>query len=91
MTYLEAALEVLRTSGRAMTTEEITAEALDRGMLRPSGKTPRATMAAVLYCYVRDATDARIQRHAEPGPKRARRGSVTWSFKADTLAESGSR
>ena len=83
MTYLEAALNVLKMSGRAMTAKEITTEALARGMLGPSGKTPDASMAAVLYCYVRDDEDARIQRLAEPGPTRARRGSVTWSFKTD--------
>jgi hypothetical protein len=85
---LQVALEVLRSSGRAMTAEEIVAEALSRGLLTPSGKTPEASMTAVLYGHVRDAAEPQIQRHAEPGPKRARRNTVSWSLKkADASPE----
>jgi hypothetical protein len=71
-----------------MTAEEIVAEALSRGLLTPSGKTPEASMTAVLYGHVRDAAEPQIQRHAEPGPKRARRNTVSWSLKkADASPE----
>jgi len=83
VTYFEAALEVLRASGRAMALTEITNEALRRGLIDPKGKTPHATMASVLYCHVRDATEPRIERQAEQGPVRARRGSVIWRLIAE--------
>jgi len=35
MTYLEAALAVLKTSRRAMTTEEITEAAIRKGLIQP--------------------------------------------------------
>jgi hypothetical protein len=82
MTYLEAAVKVLRASGRAMTIEEILAEAVSRRLLWPNGKTPEATMSAALYRYVRDAQDPQIERQSAPGPTRAHRGSVAWSFKS---------
>lgn len=83
MTYLEAALAVLESAGRPMTGREITAEALRRGLITPMGKTPEATLSARLYVYVRDRPDGRLVRLAEPGPGRARRGSVRWALRDD--------
>jgi HB1, ASXL, restriction endonuclease HTH domain len=81
VTYLEAALTVLRTSGRAMTTREIVDEALARGLLSPKGETPISTMSAKLYGHVRDSADPLIERHARPGKTKAIPGSVTWSLR----------
>lgn len=79
--YLDAAEGVLAAAQAPLTAQQITAEALRRGLLQPAGKTPAATMAARLYVEVRDNPASRIVRLAEPGPTRARRGSVRWRLK----------
>ena len=48
MTFLEAAAAVLRAAKRPLTTREITDIALQRGLLRTSGRTPEAIMSAAL-------------------------------------------
>jgi hypothetical protein len=80
VTYLEAAVKVLENAKRPMTVQEIVDEALARGLLKPSGKTPQATMSAKLYLHLRNKREPQIRRHAEPGPTRAKRGSVAWSL-----------
>jgi SpoVK/Ycf46/Vps4 family AAA+-type ATPase len=80
MTFLQAAISVLESVGRALTAEEITTQALQRGLISTSGKTPAATMGAALYLDLRDNPNTRLVRHAEPGPNRARRGNVRWSL-----------
>jgi hypothetical protein len=40
MTFLEAAYQVLKSSGRPLTTLEITERALEQGLVDPRGKTP---------------------------------------------------
>ena len=87
MTYLEAALEVLKASGRPMTAEEITDTAISRGLLESGSKTPVRSMTSRLYRYVRDAPEPKIKRHAQPGPSRAIKGSVSWSFVTHTSLE----
>ncbi len=82
MSYLAAALAVLESTGRPMTTREITDEALRRSLITPIGKTPEATMSARLYVYVRDRPNGRLVRLAEPGTRRARRGSVRWAIRS---------
>jgi hypothetical protein len=79
-TFLAAALAVLRGSSRPLTAREITQEATRRGLLKTSGKTPDASMAAALYLHVRDSQPPQILRISEPGPNRARRGSVRWTL-----------
>jgi hypothetical protein len=86
MTYLDAALAVLKTAQRPLTAREIAAEAIRRGLLKPAGKTPEATMSAALYTRSEPATGQRLKRIFEPGPNRARRGSVRW-----TVENSGSQ
>ncbi len=49
MTYIEAALKVLKTAGEAMSADEITDIAIKENMIKPDGKTPVATMGATLY------------------------------------------
>lgn len=79
--YLDSARAVLQEVRRPMTAKEITEEAIDRGLLRPTGKTPEATMSAALYTHVRDEPDSAIVRLHEPGVSRAARGSVRWSWR----------
>ena len=77
--YLEAAVRVLEDADRPLTSREIIAAALQRGLLQPAGKTPEATLTARLYIHVRDDPSPRVVRLAEPGTQRARRGSVRWT------------
>jgi HB1, ASXL, restriction endonuclease HTH domain len=79
MTFLEAAEEVLRRSGKALTARQITEKAMARGLIRSGGKTPEATMSSALY---RAPTTGPIRREFEAGNERARRGSVRWKYVA---------
>lgn len=79
MTYYEAALQVLRSVHRPLTTREITDQAVKRGLITPVGKTPQATMAAVLYLRLRN--DSELVKLAEPGNERAKKGSVRWTLR----------
>ena len=81
MTYLEAAVAVLKASRRAMTTEEITDAAISQGLIQPRGKTPVQTMGAALYRHIHeDAAAPVLQREFQPGPMRAVPGSVRWRY-----------
>lgn len=77
MTFLQAAEQVLRTAKRPLTAREITEVALRKGLLETSGKTPEASMSAVLY---KAPADAPIRREYRKGPRRAVRDSVRWSY-----------
>ena len=81
VSYLEAAEAVLKSSKRPLTTREIVAKALARGLIAPTGKTPEASMSARLYVHVRDHPGGRIRREFEPGRGRARRDSVRWLYR----------
>lgn len=76
--YRAAAEAVLADAREPMTVEAITDEAIRRGLVQPGGKTPAATMSARLYVEVKRNQSSRFVRIAEPGPTRARRGSVRW-------------
>jgi hypothetical protein len=78
MRYLEAAVRVLSETGTALTVEEITEGALRRGLISTTGKTPIRSMSAALYLQMLREAQPQIERFAEQGPKRARRGSVRW-------------
>jgi hypothetical protein len=82
--FLAAALALLQAESRPLTDREITALALERVLLRMSGKTPRATMSACLYFAIQVRPEVGLVRPDEPGPSRARCGSVCW-----TQAEAG--
>ncbi len=81
MTYVDAAIAVLKTARKPMTTAEITAAALSKGFIKPSGKTPAATMSAALYVRARGARTP-IRREYRRGPTRAARDSVRWAYVA---------
>lgn len=63
--FKQAAVEVLRVERRLMTTGEIARVALQRGLLRATGKTPEATMASALYTDIkrREGTSVFIRPH----------------------------
>ncbi len=84
MTYIDAAIMVLKTARKPMTTADITAAAISKGFIRPRGKTPTATMSAALYSHARTLRTG-IRREYRPGPNRAVRHSVRWVYK-DILA-----
>jgi hypothetical protein len=75
VTFREAAECVLKESNRPLTVHEIVERALRRDLISTTGKTPEATMSAALYGA---PADGPIRREFEPGPARARRGSVRW-------------
>ena len=49
MTYLAAAEGILASVPEPLTVRAITDAAIGRGLLKPTGKTPIATMSASLY------------------------------------------
>ncbi|MAG36469.1 MAG: hypothetical protein CL878_09530 [Dehalococcoidia bacterium] len=80
LNFFSAAVEVLRTVGRPLTTRVITAEALSRGLIVTQGKTPQKSMEACLYTAIRDDPECPIERLFEAGRTRARNGSVRWTL-----------
>jgi hypothetical protein len=80
VTYLAAAIAVLKASRKPMTTSAIVEAALRKGMIRPRGKTPVATMSATLYVHIRQLEAAAVRREYRPGPTRAARDSVRWLY-----------
>ncbi len=49
LSFKAAAKELLKRSGEPMTAKELTALAVDEGLIKTEGQTPEATMAAQLY------------------------------------------
>lgn len=78
--YLDAAVAVLKSTGRPMSVREITERALARGLIVPQGKTPMMTMRACLYLHVRDGKPPLIKREYEQREVRAARRSVRWVY-----------
>ena len=81
MSFLRAAISILKETGREMTATEVARIALARGLVESSGKTPGATLAAQLYVHVRDHPQGPLRKIAEPGASRARRDSVRWAWR----------
>jgi hypothetical protein len=79
MTYYEAALSILRSARRPLSTQEITDLALQRELILSAGKTPNASMSAALYTRVGDNSE--IVKIGDPGSGRAKRGSVRWTLR----------
>jgi hypothetical protein len=80
MSYVDAALLVLRTARRPMTVEEITERAIEKGLIAPKGKTPVATMRAALYVHVREVSDSPIHRQFTPGVGSRAANGVRWVY-----------
>jgi len=53
LSYKEAALEVLRETGRPLHYREIARRAVEQGLINPRGLTPEATMGAQLYTDIK--------------------------------------
>lgn len=81
MRCLDAAETILSDVGKPLTVEALVEEALRRGLIHPTGKTPVATMSAALYMDVRENPTTRLVHIADPGPNRARRNSVRWTVR----------
>ena len=81
LSFLDAALVVLSQSNHALTSAEITAKALERGLVTTTGKTPEASMSAALYVEL-GRPKSRVAKLSRPGPTRSARGSVRWSLSA---------
>lgn len=81
MTYIQAALEVLRSSQVPLSTQEITRRALERGLISPHGSTPQATMGAALYRHLEKADD--LIKLGVPGAARTKSGTVRWKAVGD--------
>jgi hypothetical protein len=66
-----------------MTARELAEAAIDRGMVRSTGKTPESTLTAQLYVCVREDPEGPLRKVAVPGAQRAVRGSVRWEWVGD--------
>jgi hypothetical protein len=80
LTYLEAVLHVLNEADHPLTVRELVDSAIASGLISPGGKTPEATMSAVLYRTIQ--SDSRLKKIEERGPLRAKRGTVRWALKS---------
>lgn len=72
-------MRVLEEENRPMTTVEILNIAISRQYLKPTGKTPTATLSAKLYMDAKRSSP-KVRRVSDDGPTRALRGSVRWSL-----------
>jgi hypothetical protein len=79
MTYYEAALLVLRSARHPLTAQEITDRALERKLIVSRGKTPWATMSAMLYRRV--GNDAELVKVGARANVRAKPGTVRWTVR----------
>src|SRR4029450_11814996 len=67
MTFLEAALEILRIERKPLHYKDIAVKAMDRKLLTFVGRTPEVTMQTQLTAAVKKAAGARFVR-LKPGP-----------------------
>ena len=79
--FLDAAITILKDTGRELTAKELAAAALQRNLISSTGKTPGATLSAQLYVRVREQPTGPLRRIAVAGPHRAQRGSVRWAWR----------
>jgi hypothetical protein len=80
MTFYEAALEILKSSSKPLTSKEITQRALERGLIMSRGKTPTRTMESQLYGQL--GTDPLLVKTGDRGPNgRPKRGTVRWTLR----------
>ena len=76
MTYLEAAIAVLETSNRPLSTPEIMERITSDGLITVTGRTPVRTLEAALYGAL--GKHPQLRREAKTGKIRAARGTVRW-------------
>jgi hypothetical protein len=80
MTFLQAAVEVLRGARSPLSTREVVQRAKKRGLIESKGKTPEATLSAALYRRIA-LPDSPIERVYVRGASRAKRETVAWRLK----------
>lgn len=77
MTYLQAAIDVIKRSKKPLRASEILDRMLSDGLIQPKGKTPLATLNAELY---RNAgNESGLRRVSDSKAGRAPVGSVRWT------------
>jgi hypothetical protein len=79
MRYYDAAVQVLKSAKRPLTARQIFEQAVERGLITTSGKTPGATMRATLYRQAHNNPE--LVKLEEPAGRRAKRGSVYWTLR----------
>ena len=67
MTYYEAALQILTSAKRPLTTREVFNKAVGKGLIIPRGKTPHSTLGAALHKHLNDNPE--LVKLEEPDPK----------------------
>ena len=67
MTFLEAAIEVLRQAGRPLPVKDITERAIKAGLLTHQGRTPEATMQARLAAELKKGDHPLLMRKDKGG------------------------
>jgi hypothetical protein len=86
MTYYEAALQILRSAKRPLTSREIFNRAVEKGLITAGGKTPRSTLGAALHKHLNDNPDLVKLEDLDPEGKRAKRGTVYWTLRHASAA-----
>jgi hypothetical protein len=78
MTYYQAAMAVLGSSKKPLSTRELLDRVIELGLVESTGQTPEATLSAALYRHA--MKDPVLRRVFVPGSMRAKRGSVRWTL-----------
>lgn len=78
-TFIDAAYQILKQKGTPLTAEEITKTALEMDLIETSGKTPIATMAAIIYMDIKRKGDNPLFTKVE----RRKFGLKEWEEKAN--------
>ncbi len=82
LSYKDAAYEVLKSEGRAMSYAEITQIALELGLINPQGMTPEASLSAQLYTDIQENGLSSAFRREGPGMF----GLAEWESEVDTIS-----
>lgn len=80
MTFLEAALLILREERRPLTSREVFDLAMAKGLLTTAGRTPERTLTSALYQAYAKRTPRMLQKLETRGEPRAARGTVRWQW-----------
>lgn len=83
MSFFEAARKILRDAENPLTAEDITRIALEKKLIKTSGKTPAATMSAGIYTDIKTRQDESVFIKVERG----RFGLREWEAKGKVKAE----
>lgn len=83
LSYKEAALDVLEFEGRALHIGEITALAIEWGLINPQGMTPEASLSAQLYRDIQQNGSASAFRREGPSTF----GLAEWERDVDSITQ----